>query len=124
MYEEVTTPAGVVIKRITHLWCRTCEESFIGSPDDVSGNAFIIPFSTDPSNVPVKANNQGEYSLFNEDYKWHFTHPLYPTQNKTMADLAQSSTYGKDLKKRMPKAMFRWLLNNKSFSSSGGDDNE
>ena len=122
--EEVTTPAGVVIKRITHLWCRTCEESFIGSPDDISGNAFIIPFSTDPSNVPVKANNQGEYSLFNEDYKWHFTHPLYPTQNKTMADLAQSSIYGKDLKKRMPKAMFRWLLNNKSFPSSGGDDNE
>ena len=122
--EEVTTPAGVVTKRITHLHCMTCEASYIGSPDDASGQFFVIGGSTDPSNVPDKGAKQGAYSLYNEDNKWYFTHEMYPSNNKSMVELAKSGVHGKEVKKRMPKAMFRWLANNKSFTSSSGGGDE
>ena len=44
--------------------------------------------------------------------------------HETMVELAKSGVHGKEVKKRMPKAMFRWLANNKSFTSSSGGGDE
>ena len=119
--EQVTTTAGDVTKRITHLWCRTCEESFIGAPDDSSATTFVIPHSTDPHNTPERTGEEGEYSIFNEDYRWHFTHSLYPPKNMSMETLAKSATHGDALRRAIPRKIFQWLLNGKTFNRSTSD---
>ncbi len=123
---EITESGSSTTKLVTHLWCKTCNESFVGAPDDGTAQTFVIPESTDPMNTPERTEKQGDNSLFNEKNEWHFTHLLYPPENKSLEDIVNSATFRDSIKQKMPNSLFSWFSNGKRLNRtpSTGDDED
>ena len=83
---------------------------------------FIVPASTDPTNTPpiVKSEN-GLYDPRNE---WHFTRWLYAPHSKDIQDLATMSDTKDSAKRKMPKNIFKWLEDGKTFPQSGSNSTQ
>jgi len=96
--------------------CVTCEASYKASANASEASQFIIPFATDPSNTPpITGGNEGLYDPAN---KWYFTRFLYAPHNETIQDLTTKTETKDDAKRRIPRNIFTWLENGKTFPQS------
>lgn len=115
-FEDADTPTGKITTKSTYSTCNTCKESFTGSPSIISSNQFVIPHSTDPTNTPpVDMNPTG---IYNPTHKWHFTRFLYEPYNKTIDDLVGMDDIKEDVKKYIPKNIYKWLKAGRRFPST------
>lgn len=113
---EIEEVNDVKVRR-DYYGCDTCEASYKASDNMADASQFIVPSSTDPTNTPPIVKS--ETGLYDPRNEWHFTRWLYEPHSKDIQDLATMSDTKDSAKRKIPKNIFKWLEDGKTFPQSG-----